>query len=70
VEGNGGGRGRPPTEGVDEVDGEVHGVAAELEDAETGSKDGQNGPSAWRRSAVKKKAALGAVEQQQAVWQS
>jgi hypothetical protein len=31
------------------VDGEVHGAAVELEKAETGLKDCQSGPSAWRR---------------------
>jgi hypothetical protein len=30
------------------VDGEVHGAAAELEEAETGPKDRQSGPSTWR----------------------
>jgi hypothetical protein len=30
------------------VDGEVHGAVAELEEAETGLKDGRTGPSAWR----------------------
>ncbi len=49
AEGNGGGRGRPLAEGAGEVDGEVHGAAVELEKAETGLKDCQSGPSAWRR---------------------
>jgi hypothetical protein len=31
------------------VHGEVHGAATELEEAETGLKDGRSGPSAWRR---------------------
>jgi hypothetical protein len=31
------------------VDSEVHGAAAELEEAEIGPKDGWSGPSAWRR---------------------
>jgi hypothetical protein len=31
------------------VDGEVHGATVELEKAETGLKDCQSGPSAWRR---------------------
>jgi hypothetical protein len=48
VEGNGGGRGGPPAEGTGEVDGEVHRAAVELEEAETGLKDGRSGPSAWR----------------------
>jgi hypothetical protein len=30
------------------LDGEVHGAAAELEEAEMGPKDGRRGPSAWR----------------------
>jgi hypothetical protein len=34
------------------VDGEVHGAAADLEEAETGPKDGQSGPFMWRRLAV------------------
>jgi hypothetical protein len=48
VEGNGGDRGGPLAEGAGKVDGEVHGAAAELEEAEMGPKDGQSGPSAWR----------------------
>jgi hypothetical protein len=36
MEGNDSGRGGPPAEGAGEVDGEVHGAAAELEEAETG----------------------------------
>jgi hypothetical protein len=34
------------------VDGEVHRTAMELEEAETGPKDGRSGPSAWRRLAA------------------
>jgi hypothetical protein len=34
------------------VDGEVLGAAFEIEEAETGPKDGQSGPSAWRHLAV------------------
>jgi hypothetical protein len=59
---NGGGRGRPRAEGAGKVDGEVHGAAAELEEAEMGPKDSRSGPSAWRRSAVKKEAAPGMAE--------
>jgi hypothetical protein len=33
------------------VDGEVHEVAAEIVEAKTGPKDGQSGPSTWRRLA-------------------
>jgi hypothetical protein len=62
VEGNDGGRGRPPAKGAGEVDGEVHGAAAELEEAEMGPKDGQSGPSAWRHSAVRKEVAPGVTE--------
>jgi hypothetical protein len=38
------------------VDGEVHGAAAELEEAEMGLKDGRSGPSTWGCSAVKEPA--------------
>jgi hypothetical protein len=41
MEGNDDGRGGPLAEGVGEVDGEVHGAAAELEEAETGPKVGE-----------------------------
>jgi hypothetical protein len=34
------------------VDGEVHGAAAELEEVERRPKDGQSGPSMWRRLAA------------------
>jgi hypothetical protein len=64
-----GGRGRPWAEGADEVDGEVHGATAELEEAETGLKDGRGGPSAWRRSAVRKEGAPGVAERRQATRQ-
>jgi hypothetical protein len=62
AEGNGDGRGGPQAEGAGEVDGEVHGAAAELEEAEMGLKDGRSGPSVWRRSEVKKEAAPSMVE--------
>jgi hypothetical protein len=38
VEGNGGGRGRPRAEGAGEVDGEVHGAAADHQEVETGRR--------------------------------
>jgi hypothetical protein len=38
AEGNGGGRGRPRAEGAGEVDGEVHGVAADHQEVETGRR--------------------------------
>jgi hypothetical protein len=34
------------------VDSEVHEAATELEEAETGPKDGRSGPSTWRRLAA------------------
>jgi hypothetical protein len=43
------------------VDGEVHGAAVELEEAEMGLKDGRSGPYTWGRSAVKE-AAPGVAE--------
>jgi hypothetical protein len=38
AEGNGSGRGRPLAEGAGEVDGEVHGAAADLQEVETGRR--------------------------------
>jgi hypothetical protein len=52
VEGNDDGRGGAPAEGASEVDGEVHGVNAQLKGAVTGPKDGRSGPSMWRRLAA------------------
>jgi hypothetical protein len=46
------GRGGPPAEGASEVDNEVNGGAAEPEEVKTGPKNGQSGPSTWRRLAV------------------
>jgi hypothetical protein len=41
------------------VDSEVHGAAAELEEAETGPKDGRSGPSGWRRLVADGEPAVG-----------
>jgi hypothetical protein len=45
------------------VDGGVHGAAAELEEAETGLKDGWSGPSTWRRLAADGELAVGGPQQ-------